>query len=82
MWTIQRNNNKNRSNNYQSKIYSITNNNETLTHSLYGEFKATTTKTDQVSTKPKYIKITNKNETLTHILYVDNSKQQHQKQIK
>ena len=35
----------------------------------------TTTKTDQVSIKPKYIQLTTKNETLTHILHVDNSKQ-------
>ena len=28
----------------------------------------TTTKTDQVSIKPKYIQLTTKNETLTHIL--------------
>jgi len=41
------------------------------------QFKAATTKTDQVSIKPKYIQITNKNEPLTHFLYVDNSKQQH-----
>jgi len=35
-------------------------------------FKATTTKTDKVSIKPKCIQITNKNETLTHDLYADN----------
>jgi len=46
------------------------------------QFKATTTKTDQVSIKPKYIQITNKNKTLTHSLHADNSKQQQQKQIK
>jgi len=37
-----------------------------------GQFKATTTKTDQVSIKPKYTQITNKYDTLTHQLCVDN----------
>jgi len=115
MWTIQSNNNKNRSSKYQTKIYSnykqklninslsvfgqfkANNKNRSSkyqpkyiqitnkyinSHTVCGQFKATTAKTDQVSIKPKYIQITNKNETLTNSLYVDNSKQQQQKQIK
>jgi len=84
MWTIQNNNNKNRSSKYQTKIYS--NSKQKLNINslpVCGQFKTTTTKTDQVSIKTKYIQITNKNETLTHFLHVDNSKQQQQqKQIK
>jgi len=84
MSTIQSNNNKNRSSKYQTKIYSNYKQNKKNINSLATcrQFKATTTKTDQVSIKPKYIQITNKNKTLTHSLYVDNSKQQQQKQIK
>jgi len=64
------------------KYFQITTKNKTLTHILVCEqFKATTTKTDEVSIKPKYIKITNKNKTLIHQLYTENSKQQQPKHI-
>jgi len=79
VWTIQSNNNKNRSSKYQTKIYSNYKQKWSINSlSVCGQFKATTTKTDEVSIKTKYIQNINKNETLTHFLYVDNSSNNNQ----
>ena len=52
---------RNRSSKYQTKIYSNYKQKWNInSHATCGQFKATTTKTDQVSIKPKYIKLQTK----------------------
>jgi len=54
MWTIQSNNNKNRSSKYETKISSTYKQKWNInSRTVRGQFKATTTKTDQVSIKTK-----------------------------